>query len=56
MYIIIIIKTHSIASRCVIGPENILFAGTSLHLKARKFYRLYRVVKGLIINEKLSVS
>ena len=24
----------------VIGPENILFAGESLHLSARKFYRL----------------
>ena len=24
----------------VIGPENILFAGASMHLSAQKFYRL----------------
>ena len=33
-------KMHSIKSRCAIGPENILFAGVSVHLLARKFYRL----------------
>ena len=33
-------KTHSIESRCVIGPETILFAGSSLHMTARKLYRL----------------
>ena len=26
----------------VIGPENVLFAGASLHLLARKFYRLWQ--------------
>ena len=36
----IFIKTHRIESRCVIGPEHLLFAGASLHLSARKFYRL----------------
>ena len=36
----IFIKTHSFESSCVIGPENILFAGASVHLSARKFYRL----------------
>ena len=34
----IFIKTHSIES--VKGPENILFVGSSLHLSARKLYRL----------------
>jgi len=34
------IKTHSIESRCVIGPENILFAGASVHLSAQKLYML----------------
>ena len=28
----IFIKTYSIESRCVIGPENILFAGAFVHL------------------------
>ena len=36
----IFIKTHSVESRYVIGPENIQFAGASVHLSARKFYRL----------------
>ena len=36
----IFIKTHCIYNRCVKGPENILFAGTSLRLSARKVYRL----------------
>ena len=36
----IFIKTGSIENRCVIGPETILFAGASVHLSARKFYRL----------------
>ena len=47
----IFIKTFSIESRCVIGPENILFAGVigpenilfageSLDLSARKSYKL----------------
>ena len=31
---------HSIGSRCVTGPENILFVGASKHLSALKFYRL----------------
>ena len=35
----IFIKTHSIDID-VIGPENILFAGASAHLSARKFYML----------------
>ena len=35
-----VIKAHSIESRCIIGPENILFVGTSVHLSARKSYRL----------------
>ena len=35
----IFIKTHSTESRCAIGPENILFAGASMHLSARTFYR-----------------
>ena len=34
------IKTHGIESRWVTGPENILFAGASVHLSARTFYRL----------------
>jgi len=36
----IFIETHSIESRCVIGAENVLFVGASLHFSARKFYRL----------------
>ena len=36
----IFIKTYSIEIRCVIGPEDILFAGASVHLSAWKFYRL----------------
>ena len=27
-------------SKRIIGPENILFKGVSVHLSARKFYRL----------------
>ena len=34
------IKKHSIESRWVTGPENILFAGTSVHLSSWKLYRL----------------
>ena len=34
------IRTHSFESRCVIGPENILIAGASVHLSTRKLYRL----------------
>ena len=34
----IFIKTHSI-ERCVIGPENRLFAVASVQLSDRKFYR-----------------
>ena len=37
---------HSIESRHVKGPENILFAGMSTHLSAQKLYRLGGV-KGL---------
>ena len=33
-------NAYSIESRRVIGPENILFAGGSVDLLARKFYRL----------------
>ena len=33
----IFIKTHSIEGRCVIRPENILFAGAPVHLSARNF-------------------
>ena len=36
----IFIRTHSFENRCVIGPENILLAGASVHLSAQKFYRL----------------
>ena len=36
----IFIETHSVQSRCVKGPENILFAGASVYLSAQKFYRL----------------
>ena len=33
----VLVKTHSTEGRCVIGPgKNILFAGTSVHLSARK--------------------
>ena len=30
----------SIENICVVGPENMLFAGTSLHHSAQKFYGL----------------
>ena len=33
-------KPHSIERRCAIGPENVLFAGASVHLSAQKLYRL----------------
>ena len=33
----IFIKTHNIESRCIIGQENTLFAGASVHLSAQKF-------------------
>ena len=33
-------KIHSTENRCIIGPENIIFAGASVHLSARKFDRL----------------
>ena len=36
----IFIKLHSIEGRCAIRRENTLFAGTSIHLSAQKFYRL----------------
>ena len=36
----IVIKMHLIESSCVIGLENILFVGASIHLSARKLYRL----------------
>ena len=36
----ILIKTHSIESRCVIGPGNTPFAGAYVHLPDRNFYRL----------------
>ena len=36
----IFIKMHSTETTWVIGPENILFADTSVQLSARKFYRL----------------
>ena len=36
----VFIKTHSVESRCVTGPENTLFADASVHISARKFYRL----------------
>ena len=42
----IFIKMHSIESRCVKGPENILSAGTSLHLSAQKIWQA-EAVKGL---------
>ena len=45
---VLFIKTHSTESRCAIGPGNVLFADGSVHLSARKFYRL-GVVKRLII-------
>ena len=34
----IFIKRHSIESRCLIGPENILFQGASVLISARKIY------------------
>ena len=37
---------HTALKIDVIGAENILFAGASVYLPARKYYRL-RVVKGL---------
>ena len=40
-------NTHSIENNCVIGPENILSAGSSVYHSTRKFYRL-GAVKGLI--------
>ena len=45
-----LITMHLALNVDVIGPENILFAGTSLHLSlsARKFYRL-GALKGLIV-------
>ena len=33
-------QMHNTERRCAIGPENILFAGVSVDLSARKFYRL----------------
>ena len=36
----IFIKTYSVYRRCVTGPANVLFAGASVHLSARKSYRL----------------
>ena len=33
-------KTHTALKVDVIGPENTLFAGASVHLSARKFDRL----------------
>jgi len=36
----ILMKTHNIENRCVVGPENRLFVGASVHLSARTFYRL----------------
>ena len=36
----IFIKMDSTESRFVIGTENILFKGASVHLSARKFYKL----------------
>ena len=36
----IFIKAHGIKSRCVEGPENILFVSASVDLSARKFYWL----------------
>ena len=36
----IFIKMHSIERRHVMGPENLLFTGGSVHLSARKLYRL----------------
>ena len=43
------IKTHSIQSRCVIGPENILFAGACVHFSALGILRSGSV-KGLTGN------
>lgn len=47
-------KTQSIESkRVVLGPENILFAGVSVHLSTRKFYRLgSEGVKARSLNHK----
>ena len=44
---------HSIESRCVIGPKNILFAGASVHLSAQKIVQA-RAVKGLITNSQFT--
>ena len=51
----IFIKPHSAESRCVTGPENILFAGASLQHSARKCHRMGSegvksdVIPGLVI-------
>ena len=36
----IFIRTHSFESRCIMGPENVLFEGVSVHLSTWKFYKL----------------
>ena len=38
---------NSIESRCVIGLENVLFAGASVHLSARKLILQAGAVTGL---------
>ena len=44
---------HSIESRCVMGPTNILFAGVSVHLSAPKIVQA-GALKGLIINSQFT--
>ena len=42
----IFIKVHNTESRFIIGPDNILFEGASVHLSARNFLQA-AAVKGL---------
>ena len=50
-------SNHTARKVEVIGPENTLFAGTSVHLSAQVFYTLQAgVVKGLIMNISSTTS
>ena len=41
-------KTRSTESTCVIGPENILLAGASVHLSARIFFFFFFLQAGSV--------
>ena len=43
----IFIKSHSIESRCALGPENILFSGSCVHFFSPAEILHARTVKGL---------